>query len=130
MASVTYLDTHVLVWLYSEGRQGVPTGVAGRIEAAQGLLISPMVRLELQYLHEIGRVSEPALPVIDALAPALGLQVCNAPFYAVVQEAERHNWTRDSFDRLIVAQAALVGGELITKDETIRAQYAGAFWFD
>ncbi len=28
MAAVIYLDTHVLVWLYSSGRDGVPTDVA------------------------------------------------------------------------------------------------------
>ena len=130
MAPVSYLDTHVLVWLYGEGRHGVPAGVAEHIEGSEQLLISPMVRLELQYLHEIGHVSEPALPVIDALTPALGLQVCNAPFYAVVQEAERQTWTRDPFDRLIVAQAALVDAELITKDESIRTHYPSAFWCD
>ena len=36
-----------------------------------------------------------------------GLSESTANFAAVVHEAERHGWTRDPFDRLIVAQAAL-----------------------
>jgi PIN domain nuclease of toxin-antitoxin system len=41
---------------------------------------------------------------------------------------ERVQWTRDPFDRLIVAQALLHDAPLITKDEHIRRHYAGALW--
>ena len=123
-----YLDTHVVAWLYAQGRDAVPRGVAHRIEAVDDIRISPMVRLELQYLFEIGRVAMPALPVIDALEAALGMTVCRASFAAVVREAESRAWTRDPFDRLIVAQAALFQAPLITKDETIHANYEHAFW--
>ncbi len=53
-----YLDTHVVVWLYA--------GLTARLRpAARDLLntsdlaISPMVFLELQYLYETGRTTEP-----------------------------------------------------------------------
>ncbi len=130
MAAVIYLDTHVLVWLYSSGRDGVPTAVANILETSEDTRISPMVRLELQYLFEIGRVTHPPVRVLDTLAPVLGLNICKAPFSAVAHEAERQTWTRDPFDRLIVAQAAIYEASLITKDSIIHANYPLAFWND
>jgi PIN domain nuclease of toxin-antitoxin system len=87
-----------------------------------------MARLELQYLYEVGRVTEPASVVFDALHAALGLVLCDAGFGAVVRQAERYTWTRDPFDRLIVAQAALHEASLITKDRTLHANYPAAVW--
>jgi PIN domain nuclease of toxin-antitoxin system len=46
----------------------------------------------------------------------------------VVEEALLHRWTRDPFDRLIVAQAAIESVRLLTKDRTIRRNFAGAIW--
>lgn len=128
MAAVIYLDTHVVVWLYSSGRGGVPVAVANELEVSEDIRISPMVRLELQYLFEIGRVTHSPIRVLDALAPVLGLSVCKAPFPAVAREAERQTWTRDPFDRLIVAQAAVFEAPLVSKDSSIRANYPLAYW--
>ncbi|HET8700088.1 MAG TPA: PIN domain-containing protein [Nitrococcus sp.] len=128
MAPLIYLDTHVVAWLYAMGAAALSDRAAGLIEQSEQVRISPMVRLELQYLFEIGRVAQPPLPVIDALQSALGLTVCDAAFAAVVREAEGCTWTRDPFDRLIVAQAILLDAPLVTKDATIHAHYAGAIW--
>jgi PIN domain nuclease of toxin-antitoxin system len=87
-----------------------------------------MVRLELQYLYEIGRVGSTPIPVLDALGSAIGLTICKAGFPAVVREAEKQNWTRDPFDRLIVAQASLLNAPLITRDSTIHKHYSKAMW--
>ena len=87
-----------------------------------------MVRLELQYLYEIGRVSQPALPVLDALESTIGLSLCHAAFPAVIREAEGQTWTRDPFDRIIVAQASLFDAALLTKDKTMHNHYSHACW--
>ncbi|MBA1146033.1 PIN domain-containing protein [Ectothiorhodospiraceae bacterium WFHF3C12] len=128
MAALIYLDTHVVAWLYAQGASAVPPGVADRLERTGDIRVSPMVRLELQSLFEIGRVTSPPLPVLDALEAALGLSVCRASFAAVVRQAESRNWTRDPFDRLIVSQAALYDAPLITKDQTIHHNYSHAVW--
>lgn len=123
-----YLDTHVVAWLYASGADGLPAQVVDLLEESGDIRISPMVRLELQYLYEIERVAHPALPVLDAVESVLGLTVCQASFAAVVREAESHTWTRDPFDRLIVAQAALFEAPLATKDDGIHRHYANAVW--
>jgi hypothetical protein len=53
--SLTYLDTHVAVWLCSGD---VPFSAAAlkQIESAE-LRMSPMVLFEMQILHEIGRLN-------------------------------------------------------------------------
>jgi PIN domain nuclease of toxin-antitoxin system len=127
MATVTYLDTHVVAWLYGAARAEL-SAAAEETLRDQDLRISPMVRLELQYLYELGRVGSPAGPVLDALSTALGITVCRASFPAVVARAEGETWTRDPFDRLIVAQAALNEARLVTKDAVIRQNYGRAVW--
>jgi PIN domain nuclease of toxin-antitoxin system len=128
VAPLIYLDTHVVAWLYATGAEGLSPRAAEIIDASDDLRISPMVRLELQYLFEIGRVGEPAVTVVDALAGTAGLTVCDAPFGGVVHEAEKLTWTRDPFDRMIVAHAALHAAPLVTKDQTLHAHYANAMW--
>lgn len=124
---MTYLDTHVVAWLYA-GRLDLLTDRVRHALRDDEPAISPMVRLELQYLHEIGRVRTPAAAVVAELGRAIGLTVCTQPFAAVVERAEAQSWTRDPFDRIIVAQAALRRSRLLTKDETIRKQYRHAVW--
>jgi PIN domain nuclease of toxin-antitoxin system len=126
--AVIYLDTHVVAWLYGLGPQALSPAAAETIGASNDVRISPMARLELQYLYEIGRVTRPAAEVVDALAATLGLSVCSADFPAVANAAESMDFTRDPFDRLIVAQASLHGAPLVTKDEHLHRHYASAVW--
>lgn len=128
MAPLIYLDTHVVAWLYATGAEALSPRAAEMIDRCDDLRISPMVRLELQYLFEIGRVGEPAVTVVDALVGTMGLKVCDTSFAGVVHEAEKLTWTRDPFDRLIVAQARFNGAPLVTKDHTLHAHYVDAVW--
>lgn len=123
-----YLDTHVLVWLYQEGAARLTERGARWIEAATPLLISPMVELELTYLHEISRINCPAADILDAMRRDIDLEICKWPFAAVVGSALSQTWTRDPFDRLIVAQAAYGKAPLLSADRTILAHYPMAIW--
>ncbi len=129
MASITYLDTHILVWLYAQGKNlKLPAASRDAIQASEDLRISPMVQLELTYLQEIGRATAGAQEIISAMSSGLNLRICPVSFAQVVLLAQQQPWTRDPFDRLIVAQAQLTNAALITKDETIRNHYALALW--
>lgn len=123
-----YLDTHIVLWLY-DSPQKLRSGVR-RFINAHDLLVSPMVVLELEYLHELRRSAESASTIVGYLDRKLGLKVCDLPFPDVVGAAARQSWTRDPFDRIIVGQAVLRGAPLVTKDHVIRTHYPDAFWSD
>lgn len=90
--------------------------------------MSPIVELELTYLHEIGRVSEPASAPLAALRRSIGLEVADASLAELVQAAMALSWTRDPFDRLIAAHAVLANAPLITADTTILDNLPLATW--
>ena len=124
---VTYLDTHVAAWLYG-GHSGSLSKTARQEISSELLLISPMVLLELQLLFEIGRAKDPASKVAERLERDLGIAVCEHPFPSVTASALDLKWTRDPFDRLIVAHAAANDATLLTKNEKIRRHYERAIW--
>lgn len=125
MERITYLDTHVVVWL-AAGQVELLSPRARQLVEADTLRISPMVLLELQYLYEVGKVGAPGAAVLERVAPALGLRVCEERFFTVAREAALHTWTRDPFDRIIVAQAG--PHCLLTKDRLIREHCPSAVW--
>jgi len=90
--------------------------------------ISPIARLELEYLFEIQRVTNNANAIVDDLTTRIGLRVCERDFNAVISQAMTFSWTRDPFDRLIVANAKLNDNLLITKDQNILDNYPHARW--
>jgi len=122
-----YLDTHVLLWLHATLLDRF-TARGRRLLEQNDLLISPCVKLELQYLFEIGRTTVPADLVVDDLEAQIGLGICDLPFGIVVNRALALGWTRDPFDRLICAQALCRGIPLLTKDKTIRRRVELAVW--
>ena len=122
-----YLDTHVVVWLYQKDEERISPLARELIESSD-LLVSPMVLLELEYLFETGRIKARAAKVYDYLHHSIQIDVCSKPFAAVVRKSIGMKWTRDPFDRLITAQAALDESPLLTKDHTIRTCYPEAVW--
>jgi len=48
---MTYLDTHVILWLFARKGEGLSVRALTLIESETELVISPMVLLELEYLH-------------------------------------------------------------------------------
>lgn len=95
---------------------------------AEAIAVSPIVELELTYLYEIGRVSEPASAPLSALRRTLGLEVADVSLAELVQAAVNLSWTRDPFDRLISAHAIVANATLVTADETILEHLTLATW--
>ena len=122
-----YLDTHIVVWLYAGLLEKFSQSIQTILNENE-ILISPIVRLELEYLYEIERVREPAHVLVADLTDRIGLRVCEKDFNAVVSQAIKLTWTRDPFDRLIVANAALNDNILISKDQNILDHYPHARW--
>jgi PIN domain nuclease of toxin-antitoxin system len=126
-AGVIYLDTHVAVWLYAGEVARIPVSAQASLETHE-LLISPMVVLELTYLHEVERLSVDAPVIVESLEASVGLRVCGLPFHQLVMEAMTQAWTRDPFDRIIAANAICAKSTLLTKDAVILEHCSFAKW--
>lgn len=124
---MTYLDTHVTAWLYS-GLIDILSSRARALINETDVFISPMVVLELQYLFEIDRITQPPQTVVAGLSGSIGLRVCEKSFSQIATRAGRFSWTRDPFDRIIVAHAALDDDLLVTRDQSILKHFQRAVW--
>ena len=125
---ISYLDTNVAVWLAEGKVERISLAARGRIES-DDLLLSPMVLMELEYLREIQRILLPARDLLTKLAHEIGVRVCDLDFPSVVDTAVNEKWTRDPFDRIIVAQAKANGfAWLVSADTDIRRHYPRTAW--
>ena len=122
-----YLDTHIIVWLYA-GKIEKLSEQAKELINDHEVIISPVVRLELQYLFEIQRVTDKANEIIFDLSDRIGLKICDKNLNTIVGGALDLSWTRDPFDRIIVANAAIDQNILVTKDQNILENYEKATW--
>ena len=127
MAGMLYLDTHVVVWLY-EKDEAPPAGRPMELIEENDLLVSPIVLLELEYLYETKRITETGRVIVDDLAERVALRVCPRAFVDVIRRAAGIRWTRDPFDRIVTAHAALADAMLLTKDGDIHTHYPNAVW--
>jgi PIN domain nuclease of toxin-antitoxin system len=125
---MTYLDTQVVIWIYEGRTQKIPAPASREIARAKSRLISPMVELELDFLHRRKGLNLNGPAILKDLEARLGLSVCGLPFPLVVSEALQNTWSEDIFDRLIVSQAAATQSPLVTADAKILANYEHAVW--
>ncbi len=106
MAGVIRLDTHAVVWLFTSELERFTKKGRAAIDTQQ-LVVSPIVQLELTYLHEIERLTVGGADILGDLASRIGLSTS---------------------DRLIVADALSANCPLLTKDGTIRRHVSIARW--
>ncbi len=125
---IAYLDTNAVIRL-AHGRARLVGHDASRLIKRAELLISPMVVLELEILYEIKRIKLPAHDILRKIEHELGVRVRDLAFGEVADAALDEKWTRDPFDRMIVAQAKVNGlAPLISSDEKIAQHYARTVW--
>jgi PIN domain nuclease of toxin-antitoxin system len=125
---IVYLDTHVVIWLAEANLSKLSQKAMSLIQTAD-LRVSPMAVVELGYLYEIQRIVVTPQEILVKLSAEVGLTVCAHPFPIIAEVALGETWTRDPFDRIIVAHARANGASLLlTKDETIQANYVNARW--
>lgn len=125
---IAYLDTHIAILLAGARKNRLTTEALGIIKRAN-LLLSPMAFLELEFLYEIKRSRLPARDLFEKVAHETGLRLCDLPFATVASAALVEGWTRDPFDRMIVAQAKANGfAWLISADEDFKRHYPRTAW--
>lgn len=111
------LDTNALIWLNQSHKRARPLQRERR-----RLYISPASVLELQFLHESGRIRLPqgsVQPIVDDERWTLDEPQSAAWFLESVELI----WTRDPFDRLIAAHARLRRWKLATSDGPLAEQF-------
>jgi PIN domain nuclease of toxin-antitoxin system len=123
---VIHLDAHVAVWAYASRCR--LSSSARRLLARDSRRVSPIVLLEIEVLFELRRIGADSAAILARLSQQIGLTVCETPFIHVVDAARSFAWTRDPFDRLIVANAMTDGARLLTADTTILANFKDAVW--
>lgn len=125
---IAYLDTNALIWLAQGSLDGISPR-ADRLLKQADLLFSPMVLLELEYLFEIKRSKRSARDIQTKVEHDLGARLCELPFSTVSGAALDEKWTRDPFDRLIVANAKANGfAWLISADDEMAKHYPRTVW--
>ena len=122
---VIYLDTHAAVWL-GDGEQSWLSRNAKKSLEMFDVRVSPAVMLELQFLHEKGKVRRSPASFWQDLEDSLFARMCDLSFSRIVSAAAGESWTRDPFDRLIVAHAKANDAPLITADAEILKHYPKA----
>lgn len=120
-----FLDTHVVCWLYF-GQLDRFSASATKLLEKRDLYVSPIVKLELQYLNEIEKIKAEPTKLLGYLERNLGLAIASHAFTDVVEVALDESWTRDPFDRIIVAHARLSKAQLMTQDRKISLNFSGA----
>lgn len=114
-------------WLYEGADRRIPAAARALLDSEEPF-VSPLVELELTYLYEVGRVTEPAAAPLAALQRKIGLQVADISFAAVAQAATDLTWTRHPFERLIAAHAIVADAPLVTANRTILEHLPLATW--
>jgi PIN domain nuclease of toxin-antitoxin system len=114
------LDTNALLWLQRGHPRSRPLNRwDGR------LYVSPASLLELQLLVEVGRLRlRPQASVTDLVRDERWL-LDDPPAARWFDRALAAGWTRDPFDRLLVAHAQLRGWRIATGDTVILEHSAG-----
>ena len=123
---MTFIDTHVAIWLYAD-KALVPDEVLVFLDSEE-LFLSPMAALEIEYLAEIGRIAVDSRTIIGFLGESISLRLEERHLARALLAARDVKWTRDPFDRIIVAHAESMRATLVTRDETIREHCHLARW--
>lgn len=117
-----FLDTHIAIWLY-EKRLDLLSEKAKQYIEKNDLFISPVVKLEIEYLFEIKKIKDNSETICNFLEKTIDLKIEKSSFPEIIKISLNEKWTRDPFDRIIVAHSKLKDYTLISKDKKINKNY-------
>lgn len=120
------LDTHGALWFLSGDERLSNNAVRHLSDGANRVLLSPAVVWEIAIKRSLGKLAVPEeylSLLLDAGVQPLALSVEHA---AAVERLPPHH--RDPFDRMLVAQAAIEGAALVSRDEALRPYDVTLIW--
>jgi PIN domain nuclease of toxin-antitoxin system len=110
------LDTHFLLWIVVGSPRLAEFPWLSRYETWG---VSPISFLEVQYLHEVGKLQTKIDEFASAVMSDSRFIVDEVPLLALVHNALHLSWTRDPFDRLLSAHSAARRKPLCSVDRLI-----------
>ena len=111
------LDTHFLVWLVLGSKRLAKFPWLDRYRPWG---VSPVSFLEIQFLAEIGRLSVRNPEFTNTVMDDTRFTVDDIPLATLIRPALKLDWTRDPFDRLLVAHSSARRVPFCTTDRSIR----------
>lgn len=120
-ATLILLDTNAMIWLLCGDSRAAPLTTRGA-----RLYASPASVLELQFLSESGRLRVRGGASVAKLVHDERWVLDDPPSAAWFEKAIAVGWTRDPFDRLLVAHARLRKWRLATGDGALIARLDSA----
>lgn len=120
------LDTHTALWFLSGDERLSANAKRHLTDDSNRVLLSAAVVWEIAIKRALGKLTVPeeylAL-LLDSGVQPLAVSVAHA---AAVERLPRHHL--DPFDRMLVSQAAIEGGALVSRDEAFRRYGVTLIW--
>ena len=109
------LDTNAVIWLDQNHARA-----RALARSSSRLIVSPATLLELQLLDELGRLR--LRGGVRGIVESERWEIDDPPALQWFEHAAEESWTRDPFDRLIVAHARVRDVRLASGDRLILEQ--------
>ena len=120
------LDTHAALWFLSGDDRLSENARRHLTDAANRVLLSAAVVWEIAIKRSLGKLVVPdeyLSLLLDAGVQPLAVSVEHA---AAVEHLPPHH--RDPFDRILVSQATIEGGALVSRDDALRPYDVTLIW--
>jgi PIN domain nuclease of toxin-antitoxin system len=120
------LDTHAALWFLSGDERLSDNAKRHLTDDSNRVLLSAAVVWEIAIKRSLGKLSVPdeyLSLLLDAGVHPLAVSVAHA---AAVEHLPRHH--RDPFDRMLVSQATIEEGALVSRDDALRPYGVTLIW--
>jgi PIN domain nuclease of toxin-antitoxin system len=120
------LDTHAALWFLSGDERLSENAKRHLTDDSNRVLISAAVVWEIAIKRSLGKLTVPdeyLSLLLDAGVQPLAVSGAHA---AAVEHLPRHH--RDPFDRMLVSQATIEAGALVSRDEALRPYGVTLIW--
>ena len=114
------LDTHFLLWILLGSKRLQEFAWLDRYRPWG---VSPISLLEIQFLAEVGHVEIQDQQFYEVLPSDPRFLIDEVPLMPLVRKAITISWTRDPFDRLLVAHSLARRTDFCTLDRTVRQHH-------
>lgn len=124
------LDTHTFLWMDHDPDNLSDTAREICKERSNQLLLSTVSIWEMQIKYQLGKLKLPAdLPyIIENQVSTNDMTILSIEPVQIYKLATLPDIHRDPFDRMLIAQALLIGSPIITKDKKFSGYPIDTIW--